>query len=140
MTCPDLLLAMMMMERLGIPQLQSLPLSSYGPHQHICVCAVLCFVAQSCPTLCDPVDCSLSGSSVHGDSPGKNTGVGCHALLQRIFPTQGSNSGLPHYRQILYHLNHQGSPSFSKLKICLSDSPDNLKKLFFSHSLFPCVF
>ena len=44
------------------------------------------------------------------DSPGKNNGVGCHALLQGIFPTQGSNTGLPHYRQILYHLSHQGSP------------------------------
>ena len=40
----------------------------------------------------------------------KNTGVGCHDLLQGIFPTQGSNSGLPHCRQILYHLSHQGSP------------------------------
>ena len=38
---------------------------------------------------------SLPGSSVHGDSSGKNTGVGCHALLQGIFPTQGSNPGLP---------------------------------------------
>ena len=37
---------------------------------------------QSCPTLCDPVDCSPPGSSVHGDSPGKNTGLGCHFLLQ----------------------------------------------------------
>ena len=46
--------------------------------------------------------------SVHGDSPGKNTGVGCHALLQGIFPTQGSNPGLLHYRWILYHLSHQG--------------------------------
>ena len=44
------------------------------------------------------------------DSPGKNTGVGCHALLQQIFPTQGSNPGLPHYRQSLYHLSHQGNP------------------------------
>jgi len=43
--------------------------------------------------------------SVHGDSPGKNTGVGCHALFQGIFPTQGSNPGLPHCRQILYHLS-----------------------------------
>ena len=40
-------------------------------------------------TLRDPKDCSLSGSFVHGDSPGKNTGVGCHALLQGIFPTPG---------------------------------------------------
>ena len=51
------------------------------------VCAVLCLVAQSCPTLYDPMDCSLPGSSVHGNSLGKNTGVGCHALLQEIFPT-----------------------------------------------------
>ena len=46
----------------------------------------LCLVAQSCPTLCDLMDCSPPGSLVHGDSPGKNTGVGCHALLQGIFP------------------------------------------------------
>ena len=76
-----------------------------------CVCVV---VAQSCPTLCD-----------HGleptrllcpwDSPGKKTRVGCHALLQGIFPTQGSNPGLLHCRQILYGLSHLGSPFW---KIC----------------------
>jgi len=66
---------------------------------------------QRHPSLCDPMDCSLPGSSVHGDSPGKNTGVGCHALLPRFFPTQGSNHCLLHCRQILYHLSHQGSPS-----------------------------
>ena len=44
------------------------------------------------------------------DSPGKNTGVGCHALLQGIFSTQGSNPSLPHCRQILYHLSHQRGP------------------------------
>ena len=71
---------------------------------------VLCLVAQSCLTLCDPMDCSPPGSSVHWDSPGKNTGVGCHALLQGIFPTQGLNLGLPHCRWILYRLSHQGSP------------------------------
>ena len=60
-------------------------------------------------SMCNPMDCSLSGSSVHGDSPGKNTGVGCHAFLQGIFPAQGSNLGLQHCRQILYHLGHQGS-------------------------------
>ena len=69
--------------------------------------AVLCLVAQSCLTLCNPMDCSPPGSSVHADSPCKNTKRGCHALLQRIVPTQGSNPGLPHCRQILYHLNHQ---------------------------------
>ena len=49
-------------------------------------------VAQLCPTLCNPMDYSQPGFSVHGDSPGKNTGVGCHALFQGIFPTQGLNS------------------------------------------------
>ena len=71
---------------------------------------VLCLVAQSCPTLCDPIDCSQPGSPVHGDCPGKNTGVGCHALLQGILPTQRLNPGLPHCRQILNCLSHQGSP------------------------------
>ena len=52
---------------------------------------LLCLVAQLCPTLSDPIDCSRPGSSVHGDSPSKNTGVGGHALLQDTFPTQGSN-------------------------------------------------
>ena len=70
----------------------------------------LCLVAQSCLTLCHPKDCSLPGFSVHGDSPGENTGVGCHALLQGIFPTQGSNPSLSHCRRILYCLSHQGSP------------------------------
>ena len=51
----------------------------------------MCLVIQSCPTLCDPVDCSPPGSSAHGDSPGKNTGVGCHTLLQGIFLTQELN-------------------------------------------------
>ena len=69
--------------------------------------AVLCLVIQSCLTLCDPMDCSLPGSTVHGDSPGKNTGVGCHALLQGIFPTQGSNPGILHCRWIFYHLSHR---------------------------------
>ena len=73
--------------------------------------AVLCLVAQSYPTPCDPMDCSPPGSSVYGESPGKNTGVGCHALLQEIFPIQGLNPGLPYCGQILYCLSHQGSPS-----------------------------
>ena len=71
---------------------------------------MLCLVPQSCLTLCKPMDISLPGSSVYGNSPGKNTGVGCHVFLQRIFPTPGSNAGLLHWRWILYHLSHQGSP------------------------------
>ena len=66
---------------------------------------------QSCLTLCDPMDCSLPGCSVHGDSPGKNTRVGCRALLQGIFPTHGLNPSLLYCRQILYYLSHQGSPN-----------------------------
>ena len=53
--------------------------------------------------------CSPPGSSVHGDSPGKNTGVGSHALLQGIFPTQESNWGLLYCGRILYQLSYQGS-------------------------------
>ena len=44
------------------------------------------------------------------DSPGQDTRMGCHTLLQGIFPTQGSNPGLLHCRWILYQLNHKGSP------------------------------
>ena len=78
-------------------------------YSQLSVC--VCLVSQSCPTLCNPwTDCSLPGSSVHGDSLGKHTGVGCYALLQGIFPTQESNPGLPHCRWILYQLSHQGSP------------------------------
>ena len=71
---------------------------------------LLCLVTQSCPTLCDLMDCSPPGSFVQRSSPGKNTAVSCHALLQGIFLTQGLNPGLPHCRQILYQLSHQGSP------------------------------
>ena len=71
--------------------------------------ACVCLVAP-CPALCDPMDCSPPGSSVHGDSPGKNAGVDCHALLPGIFPTQGSNPDLPHCRRLLYYLSYQGSP------------------------------
>ena len=70
-------------------------------------------VTQLCPALCDPMDCSPPGSFVHGDSPGKNTRVDCHALLQGIFPIQGSNPGLSHCRRILYWLSHKGSPIYT---------------------------
>ena len=60
--------------------------------------------------LCSPTDCSPPGCSVPGDSPGKNIGVGCHALLQEIFTIQGLNPGLPHCRWVLYHPSHHRSP------------------------------
>ena len=71
---------------------------------------IMCLAAQSCSTLCNPMDGSPPGSSVLGDSPGKNTAVSCHALLQGTFPAQGSNPGLPNWRRILHRLSHQGSP------------------------------
>ena len=52
------------------------------------------------------------------DFPGKNTGVGCHFLLQRIFPTQGSNLGLPHCRLMLYLLGHQRNSSSFATSLC----------------------
>ena len=81
-------------------------------------------VAQLPLTRWDPMDCNLPGSSVHRNSPGKNTGVGCHAFLQGIFPTEGSNPGLPHFRRILYHLSHQGRPK--GLKLSLKQNPEAL--------------
>ena len=68
------------------------------------VCAVLFLVTQSCLTLCNPMDCISPGSYVQGDSPGKSTGVDCHALLQGIFLTQGSNPRLSS------HLHWQAGP------------------------------
>ena len=66
----------------------------------------LCYlVAQLCPALCDPMDCSLPGSSVQEFSR-KDARVGCHFLLHGIFPTQGLNPHLLcllHWRGILYH-------------------------------------
>ena len=72
---------------------------------------LLCLVALSCLTLWPHRLYSLPGSSVHGDSPGKNTGVGCHGP-QGIFLTQELNLDILHCRQILYQLSHQGSHGF----------------------------
>ena len=84
---------------------------------HVCVCVcVLCLVAQLCPTLWS-----------HGppmwflpwNSPGENTRVGGLPLLQGFFPTQESNWGLLHCRQILYQLSYQGSPIYTYSSILL---------------------
>ena len=61
-------------------------------------------VPQSCLTLCDPM------LLCPWNSPGKNSGVGSHSLLQGIFPTWGLNPSLLHCKQILYHLSHQRNP------------------------------
>ena len=57
---------------------------------------IVCASSLSYVRLCNPMVCSPPGSSVHGGLPGKNTGVGCHALFQGTFPTQGSNLRLLH--------------------------------------------
>ena len=69
----------------------------YFHNIYVCV-----LVTQQCPTLCGAIVCPWYFL-------GKNTGVGSHSLLQGIFPTQGWNPGLPHRRQILYHLCYLGS-------------------------------
>ena len=111
-------------------------------------------VTQSYPTLSDPMDYSLPGSSVHGifqagvlewgaitfscnPMDGSLSGSSIHGISQAgilewvaiffprgIFLTQGLNPGLPHYRQTLYHLSHQGSPrsKYRYFKRSLSDS------------------
>ena len=80
-------------------QADSLPIQLQGKPL---VPEVKLFITQLCPTLCDPKDCSLCSWS----SPRKNTGMGCYSLLQGIFPTQASNPGLLHCKQILYYLSH----------------------------------
>ena len=74
------------------------------------VCSVLCLVTQLGPTLCNPKeDCSPPAFLVQKHSLGKNAGVGCHALLQGIFPTQELNPVLLYCRKILYPPRHQRS-------------------------------
>ena len=63
-------------------------------------------VAQLCPALCDPMDCTVCQAPCPWDFPGKDTGVCCHFLLQRIFPTQGSNLDLLPCNWMLYCLSY----------------------------------
>ena len=75
----------------------------------LCFSVLLSLVTQSC--LSDPMDCSPPGSSIHGDSSGKNTGVGCHALLQGIFPTHGIKPRSPSLQADSLPSEPQGKPS-----------------------------
>ena len=79
---------------------------------------------------------------VHEDSPGRNTGMGFHVLLQGIFPTQGSNPCLLHCRQIIYCLSHQGSPLYRYLEIIKKKNWTIKFDILFSTkhiiNLFPC--
>ena len=62
--------------------------------------------SQSCPTLCNPIECNPPGSSVHGIFQARILEWVAVSSSRVIFPTQGSNPGLPHCRQILNHLSH----------------------------------
>ena len=78
--------------------------------QYVCVCVCVCV---SCSLVSDslwPHELLSARLLFPWDSPDKNTRLGCHSLLQGIFPTQGSNPGPLPCRQILYHLSHQGTP------------------------------
>ena len=84
-------------------------------------------VTQRCPTLDDPMDCSLP-APCPWNSPGKNTGVGCHSLLHGTFPTQGLNMGPLHRRQILHQVSHRGS-------LCTWKIPGRAQKALPLHQL-----
>ena len=76
---------------------------------------LMCLVTQSCPTLCDPVDCSLAGSYVHGIFQARILEQGCHFPPPGYLPSPGIKVSeslcLLHCRWILYPLSHQGSPT-----------------------------
>ena len=72
-----------------LPVLWKHQVSMFPSQERLTSIVVLCLVAQSCLTLWDPMDCSPPGSSVHGNSPSKSIGMGCHALLQGFFPNSG---------------------------------------------------
>ena len=74
-----------------------------------CKLVQVLLIAQLCPTLCDPVDCSLPGASVHGILQARILEWVAMLFSKGIFLNQGSKPGLLHFRQTLYHLSHQGS-------------------------------
>ena len=75
---------------ISVPQFP-MPCSPFLPDSEVTVSEV----AQSCPTLCDPMDCSPLGSSIHGIFPGNSTGMDCHFLLQGNLPNAGLKPGSP---------------------------------------------
>ena len=109
----------------------------------LCYSCVVCLVVQLCPTLLWPHRLYPSRLLCPWNFSGKNTAVGCHFLLQGIFLTQGSNPGLLHCRQMLYHLSHQGSPGnlfqFSSVQFSHSVVSDSLWPRESQHTRPPCL-
>ena len=108
-----------------------------SPPLRVCVCARVCL------TLYDPMDCSPPGFSVRGDSPGKNAGVGCHAFLQGIFPTQGpdlipAESG---FTSVLHaHLmGGRGYTALCEIALLLASQTLPCPFLLFSHVFQPIL-
>ena len=87
-------------------------------------------VSQSCLTLCDHMDCSPTRLLCAWDSPGKNSEVACHSLLQGTFWTQGLNSGLLHWRQIVLPSEPQGKPLrlFTHFKFLYSANSNKIRQ------------
>ena len=83
---------------------------------------------QSCPTVCSSVDCSPTGLLCPWDSPGKNTEVGCRALLQGIFPTQGSDPSLLNWQADSLPLGFPDS-SVGKESTCSAGDPRSIPEL-----------
>ena len=77
----------------------------------------VCMLSRSVVPDSDPVDCSPPGSSVHGDSPDKNTGVGCHFLLQGILQPRDQTQVSHIADRFLYHLSHQGGQSETSMTL-----------------------
>ena len=98
------------------------------PAPFLMECTIKVKATQLCPTLCYPMEFSSPWNSL-----GQNTGVGSHSLLWGIFPTQGSNPGFPHCRQILYHLSHQGS-LYPTSHVRLFVTPWTIQSMEFSRS------
>ena len=87
-------------------------------------------VSQLCPALCDTMDCSPPGISVHGILQARILEWVAIPFSRGGFPIQGSNLGLPHCKQLLYHLRHQGSPCF----FLTTSKP--ISYSFFYHALY----
>ena len=92
-------------------------------------------VTQSCLAVCDPVNCGLSDSYAHGILQARLLEWVAIPFSRGIFPSQGSNSGLLKWRQILYQLSHQGSPFISLLLLfSCSIMPDSLRPNGLQHA------